>query len=196
LNPNVTALAREFDVNSIGPDPQANALGLSQLTPYKNRRHWSDQYEQAVMQTLSPWLIRKGNWEEDVLDGSDFISRAKSIGCRVRSYEAFKQYGHDFTLRAPKELSKVLGSTTGSPNCDWFFYAYAHPQIPTKLAAWLILDMHVFRDELRVNDQIKRQMVSKEGVDQFAAFDLRTFRFKELIVGCSDNMVSKLGEWY
>lgn len=167
-------------------------LGVAHLTAYEGRRDWSDAYESAVMNIVARYVLRKGTWSEDVTKGADLKSVHKNIGVRVRAWECFDKYPGEFTLRTPGELNKVT-----SGNTDWFFYGYAHPQLPTKLGAWMLIDMHVFRDEMRVNDQIKSTYHSNRvGDGGFTAFDLRTFRIPDLIVGCSDNMVKRLGDWY
>ena len=174
------------------PTPSRSGLGVAHLTGYSDRRDWSDAYEASVMNIIARFVLRKGTWSEDVTKGADLKSVHKNIGVRVRAWECYDQYPGEFTLRTPGELQKV---TTG--NTDWFFYGYAHPQLPTKLGAWMLIDMHVFRDEMRINDQIRSSYHSNRvGDGGFTAFDLRTFRVPDLIVGCSDNMVKRLGEWY
>ena len=174
------------------PSPHVSGLGVSHLTGYQGRRDWSDAYESAVMNIVARYVLRKGTITEDVTKGADLKSVHKNIGVRVRAWECYDKYPGEFTLRTPGELNKVT-----SGNTDWFFYGYAHPQLPTKLGAWMLIDMHVFRDEMRVNDQIRSSYHSNRVADGgFTAFDLRTFRVPDLIVGCSDNMVKRLGEWY
>lgn len=175
--------------SKVSPALSRRALALS---GYHDRRDWSDKYEPAVMQIVSRFTLRKGDWAEDVLEGGDLMSTAKTIGVRVRHWDCYDKYPAQLTLRTPKEVEKVSCGAT-----DWFFYGYAHPQLPTKLGAWMLIDMQVFREEMRVNDQIKTHYkANRLGDGGFTAFDLATFRCPQLIVGCSDNMIKRLGEWY
>ena len=174
------------------PSPHFSGLGVSHAEEYKRRRNWSDVYEPAVMNIVARYVLRKGTVTEDVTKGADLKSVHKNIGVRVRAWSCYDKYPGEFTLRTPTELEKVT-----SGNTDWFFYGYAHPQLPTKLGAWMLIDMHVFRDEMRVNDQIcSSYHANAVGGGGFTAFDLRSFRMPDLIVGCSDNMVKRLGDWY
>lgn len=118
---------------------------------WRERKKWSDQYLPEVKSRLGRALLREGSWEEDAKEATDLIVLKMDpirVGCRIRKFEWLPCEG-EFTLRyelpsgMPTEYEKiVLGFGTH------FFYGFAGPEhMKPALAAWMILDLDVFRAE-------------------------------------------------
>lgn len=86
---------------------------------------------------------------QDREEATDLIlSNGTTVGCRVRSYNTFRDYRHQFVLRrqlasgAKTELTKILEGY-----CNVYLYAFCDKSEKC-IISWELLDMDVFRYEV------------------------------------------------
>ena len=115
---------------------------------WQDDKRWSDKFIPQIKSILGGYLIGEASQEEDTLRNTDLVvlqMEAKRIGCRVRRHQFAEDYSDEFTIRAGRpsgnetELSKVVSGWG-----DYFFYGFADTS-ESRLAAWLLGDLYVFR---------------------------------------------------
>ncbi len=94
-------------------------------------------------------LIEEAPFEEDTQRATDLIVLrldAIRVACRVRRARYLVDYAGQFTIRSRRpggertEMAKILWDGWG----DYMIYGFEGT--PTRLAAWTLLDLDVFRD--------------------------------------------------
>lgn len=153
-------------------------------------RDWREDKERAgkcmrqVKAILGAYLIAEAPMEEDAKRNTDLIVLrldAVRVACRIRTHEYLARYPDEFTIRAGRpngtktELAKIIEGWG-----DYLFYGFTDAD-QTRLAAWLLGDLRVFRlwlmDQTRANGG-KLPGAGKDNTD--GSSDFRAFRINEL----------------
>jgi hypothetical protein len=155
---------------------------------YEHARQWSDAYLPKVKSILGEHLFRISTFQEDTERASDLMilkGALRSVGVRLRRPGYSQRYPWDFTIRwrtacrVKTEYEKIL---EGSP--DIFFYG--HVDQSDEISRWFILDLAVFRQEMRsVKDpqRIGKLIDNRDGTFGLG-FDIRRFP-KNLLIAAS-----------
>jgi hypothetical protein len=156
----------------------------------EERRHDSDVYLPEIKRLVIQHLLMVTPDWIDFKHAADLMllsTKRMTIAARVRNSNPTKNYAgkypYEFTFRAVyetghvTELDKVL---QGMANV--FFYGHGHPLEPGHLARWWLLDLDVFRANMR--DKTWQTIPNGDGTF-FAPFDVRKFP-PELVIDGSD----------
>jgi hypothetical protein len=117
-------------------------------TDWRAEKLWSDRFVPEIKAILGQCLIHAAPPEEDAHHNTDLMVLRMAdvrIACRVRRFDYFHRYRHDFTIRSDRpsgnktELAKILDGWG-----DLFFYAIAD-QTGARLRQWTLADLNVFR---------------------------------------------------
>lgn len=116
---------------------------------------WGERFIPLVKRIVGPQLLTVSPLEVDQKRAADLIlMRAEPIelGVRIRGQRYLRSYPHDFTIRyardngARTEFSKVMDGLM-----THMFYGHAlSDNGPPEFSRYFLLDMDVFRDELRL----------------------------------------------
>lgn len=154
------------------------------MLDWQKDKRWSDGLLPEIKQILGLHLIGEPPMEEDAERNTDLIvlrMEAVRIGCRIRRHQYLERYHDEFTIRAGRpsgaktELTKIIEGWG-----DYFFYGFASED-GTRLAAWTLGDMRVFRRAYAVKllntHPGKAPGVSKRNFDGSSSFAV--FRWDE-----------------
>ena len=115
---------------------------------WKDDKKWSDKFLPEIKKILGQHLIGEPPFEEDQERNTDLIvlkMDAVRIGCRVRRYNYFSNYGNEFTVRAGRpsevktELTKIIEGWG-----DYFFYGFSNID-ETGFIKWTLFTLNEFR---------------------------------------------------
>ncbi len=111
-------------------------------------KRWSDRFLPEIKAFLGQTFIGEATVEDDQMRNTDLITltiKPMRFACRVRRYDAFRDYWTEFTLRNSRplgnktELEKVLEGWG-----DYLVYGFAN-QYETSLIQAFIGNLNVFR---------------------------------------------------
>lgn len=114
---------------------------------WKKDKKFSDRFLVEIKRILGEHLLGE-NTEEDIFHNSDLVVlglRDIRVGCRVRRYKYFEEYGHQFTIRRGRpsgrksELAKIIEGWG-----DYFLYGFGC-ELEKQLFYWTLCDLNVFR---------------------------------------------------
>lgn len=111
-------------------------------TEARQRFEWGRTFIPDIKQICANYLITEAPKEEDTDRNTDLMvlrAETRRVACRVRRYGYLRDYGHQFTLRTPTEIQKVMAGWG-----DYLFYGFAN-ETETGLVAYLLGDLYVFR---------------------------------------------------
>lgn len=106
------------------------------------------RYHDEIKAVLGLNFFKQASIEEDMKRNTDFTLMETERGryaCRVRSYEYYKRYKNEFTIRArtkfnqKTEIDKILEGWG-----DYFFYAF-ESENQNSILAYTVSDLDVFR---------------------------------------------------
>lgn len=147
---------------------------------YKKYRSWSDQFIPNIRAIIGMQFVAVASDEEDMKHATDLMTFTAQmpnnlrVAARVRKHEYFAKWPYQFTVRyslpnkAKTEHAKIVEGFG-----DWMLYAHARENV-ARFQAWSILNLDVFRDEIRyglVAPEIRR---NPDGTT-FAAYDIQSF---------------------
>lgn len=130
------------------------------MSNWYDEKAWSDRFLPEIKMILGRELLISAPAIEDMTRATDLIVlkfESVRIACRVRRYEYYKKYRHEFTLRSKvrgdkdTEITKIL---TGWG--DYMFYGFSDSQ-EKELTAWTLGNLNAFRI------WFNRQLVSGKG---------------------------------
>lgn len=147
--------------------------------PFDSDFAWQRTLIPDIKRVCADYLIGEAPEEEDRERNTDLIVlllKPVRVACRLRSFGYLQRYPNDFTIRSRRysgartELQKVL---TGWG--DYIFYGFATSD-KTKLAAWLLGDLSVFRlwhhQELAARRTPGTEQPNPDGGSFFRAYDI------------------------
>lgn len=154
---------------------------------YTDYRGWSDRYIPAIKRILGGYLLAETPDTIDMTEAADLMLATigdKRIACRVRQNRYLHTYPTDITLRSkrpsgvPTELDKILSGCA-----DWMFYGFAGKD-GTSLAAYYLLDLHVFRETVEWDPmgEWSTRKTNRDGTE-FVVIDLAAFPDRRFIIG-------------
>lgn len=118
---------------------------------YVADKAWSDQYLGKILAKLGPFLAGPTSFRVDCVANSDIkllVDANHAIAARVRSEGYGEKYPWDVTIRvrrdsgATTELAKIMAGLG-----DWMFYGHVDKR--DELARWFLVDLDVFRADMR-----------------------------------------------
>jgi hypothetical protein len=116
---------------------------------WETDKAWSDRFVPEIKSILGGVLIDAADPDDDALRNTDLITLTLRggvrVACRIRKHHYLSKYGDEFTIRCSRpsgtetEIDKLLSGWG-----DYLFYGFAD-ETESRLAAWLVGDLHVFR---------------------------------------------------
>jgi hypothetical protein len=154
----------------------------------EERRRDSDIYLPEIKRLLVLHMLKVTPDWIDVRYAADLMllsTKHMMIAARVRNPKKHyaEKYPYDFTFRVAyetgqkTELNKILEGMA-----DVFFYGHGHPLKPGEFCRWWLLNLDVFRANVR--GRTWQNIPNGDGTF-FAPFDVRKFP-PELVLDCSD----------
>ncbi len=140
---------------------------------WKDDKSWSDKFMQKLQMVAGLLITSPAPVADDAFKNTDMIvlvARSVRIACRIRRYEFYKSFPHDFTIRSARdtgtktELSKILDGWG-----DYLIYGFSN-QAETNLEAWRVINLEAFRQNFK---SLPYSTLSNGDGTHFCAFDVR-----------------------
>lgn len=169
----------------------------SKIDLYKSQRNWSDRFIPNMKKIIGPQLLQITSFEQDTKQASDLIvfdvkrnnDKPIQIACRVRTYEQYKNYPGQFTIRfklpsgVETEWDKIMNGWA-----DWFFYGAQKDHDSLEIYPWYLIDLNKFRNYINEymhlmeegKDYFRQQNKNSDG-NEFLAFVINRFRKPVLV---------------
>lgn len=114
---------------------------------WKLDKKWSDRFLPEIKEILGRKFIGEIP-KEDKEHNTDLMiinSSNLRVSCRVRSFDYYKKFKHEFTIHSEREtLAKTEFEKIMMGWGDVFFYGFSDKE-EEKLLAWALIDLRVFR---------------------------------------------------
>lgn len=171
------------------------------MRSYRADKRRVDTFEPEIKRILGEVFIGTADAERDRKQATDLLVlnvRPVTIACRVRKFDYFENFGHEFTVRHERgngcksEFSKIVDGW-----CDYGFYAFAD-ETDEELLAWTLYDLKVFRATLiRYPTLIKTHCIwNEDGSSSFLPFAWADFPPELVVASERPPREADVAAWY
>ena len=158
-------------------------LEVSMMNTYEINREFADKHLPQVQKIIAEEITSVSSFEEDTKQATDLIvitCPRGQVAVRIRRPGYAERYPWEFTIRFRAanmnyhtEYQKILDEGWA----DWLFYGHLNQE--GQIFRWFLIDLDVFRKEMKANISIGIKVHTKTNFDrektQLKAFDVRWF---------------------